>query len=322
MVKKEIAIWKRMRHRNCVKLFEVMDDPEEDKIYMVSEMVTGGCVMPDELVCEPMGEGRAKQLFLQCLDGMEFLHAHDVVHRDLKPGNILVTGDAGQAAETVKITDFGVSQFFEDGDDEVKNTVGTASFMAPEMLSVGSFKAKQIDIWALAATLYMFVFGHPPFMVDGGMSALNEAIMTAPLEIPAEPSISAELVDLLQKLMVKDPYVFGAGYGRRAGTGREGAGGRGEREEGRRGGREPEVAGSSWRLLRELFVLACQYAGYVVRSRVVAFASTPPVSDSFYSRPLYPLVIHKTRPAALLPCCPAALLAATTLTSARPGYGR
>lgn len=107
-VQKEIAIWKKLRHPNVVRLHEVMDDPEHDKIYLVNDFVEGGAVMPDQLHCDPMAEERAMDIFLQCLNGLEYLHAQDVVHRDLKPGNILITGGG-----VAKITDFGVSQFFE-----------------------------------------------------------------------------------------------------------------------------------------------------------------------------------------------------------------
>eukprot|EP00947_MAST-08B_sp_MAST-8B-sp1_P000840 g840.t1 len=199
-VQKEIAIWKKLRHPNVVRLHEVMDDPEHDKIYLVNDFVEGGAVMPDQLHCDPMAEERAMDIFLQCLNGLEYLHAQDVVHRDLKPGNILITGGG-----VAKITDFGVSQFFEDGDDEVKNTVGTASFMAPEMLTPGAFKAKHVDIWAMAATLFMFVYGRPPF-VEPGMQKLNDAILNKPLEFPETPAtISGSLKDLLSKMMEKDP---------------------------------------------------------------------------------------------------------------------
>ena len=198
-VKKEIAIWKKLRHPHLVKLFEVMDDPEQDKIYMVSELVSGGAVMGDVLECDPMPEERARRLFLQCVIGLEFLHTQDIVHRDIKPGNILVTD-----ADVVKLADFGVSQFFEDGDDAVKNTVGTAAFMAPEMLTKGAFRAKQIDVWALGATLFMLVFGNPPF-VGKTLAELNEKILTEELHIPDKPAVSDDLKALLGRMLRKDP---------------------------------------------------------------------------------------------------------------------
>jgi [calcium/calmodulin-dependent protein kinase] kinase len=105
LIKEEIAIMKKLSHNNLVSLYEVLDDPDEDSLYMVLEMCKKGVVMKvglDERA-EPYQEEACRCWFRDMILGIEYLHAQGVVHRDIKPDNCLITKD-----DVLKIVDFGV----------------------------------------------------------------------------------------------------------------------------------------------------------------------------------------------------------------------
>ncbi|KAH0548649.1 hypothetical protein GP486_007808, partial [Trichoglossum hirsutum] len=110
LIREEIAIMKKLNHSNLVQLIEVLDDPEEDSLYMVLEMCKKGVVMKVGLdeVADPYADEDCRCWFRDLILGIEYLHAQGVVHRDIKPDNLLLTNE-----NVLKIVDFGVSEMFE-----------------------------------------------------------------------------------------------------------------------------------------------------------------------------------------------------------------
>lgn len=199
-VHQEIAILKKLDHPNVVKLVEVLDDPSEDHLYMVFELVRKGAVM--EVPAEkPFSEDQSRFYFQDLLRGMEYLHYQKIIHRDVKPSNLLVAEDGH-----IKIADFGVSNQFEGADALLSSTVGTPAFLAPEALTETreNFSGKALDVWAMGVTLYCFVFGVCPFM-DERILGLHQKIRMQPVVIPQQPNISDDLRDLLLKMLDKNP---------------------------------------------------------------------------------------------------------------------
>nr|XP_012788753.1 unnamed protein product [Sorex araneus] len=187
-VYQEIAILKKLDHPNVVKLVEVLDDPNEDHLYMVFELVNQGL-------------DQARFYFQDLIKGIEYLHYQKIIHRDIKPSNLLV-GEDGH----VKIADFGVSNEFKGSDALLSNTVGTPAFMAPESLSETRkiFSGKALDVWAMGVTLYCFVFGQCPFM-DERIMCLHSKIKSQALEFPDQPDIAEDLKDLITRMLDKNP---------------------------------------------------------------------------------------------------------------------
>uniref|UniRef100_A0AAR2JE91 calcium/calmodulin-dependent protein kinase n=1 Tax=Pygocentrus nattereri TaxID=42514 RepID=A0AAR2JE91_PYGNA len=198
-VYQEIAILKKLDHPNVVKLVEVLDDPSEDHLYMVFELVKQGAVM-EVPTDKPLNEDQARFYFQDLLRGIEYLHYQKIIHRDVKPSNLLV-GEDGH----IKIADFGVSNQFEGADALLTSTVGTPAFLAPETLSETrkNFSGKALDVWAMGVTLYCFVFGVCPFM-DERILSLHQKIKTQPVELP-DADVSDDLKDLLFKMLDKNP---------------------------------------------------------------------------------------------------------------------
>ncbi|XP_018547396.1 calcium/calmodulin-dependent protein kinase kinase 1 isoform X2 [Lates calcarifer] len=196
----EIAILKKLDHINIVKLVEVLDDPAEDNLHMVFELMRKGPVM-EVPADNPLSEEQARLYFRDVILGIEYLHYQKIVHRDIKPSNLLL-GDDGH----VKIADFGVSNQFEGNDALLSSTAGTPAFMAPETLSDQrkSFSGKALDVWAMGVTLYCFIFGKCPF-IDEYILALHNKIRTKPVEFPEIPQISEELRTLILRMLDKNP---------------------------------------------------------------------------------------------------------------------
>lgn len=126
-LQREIAILKKVDHPNVVSLNEVLDDPTEDNLYLVFELMDGGEVM--EVPGPALSEQNARKYFVDVVLGIEYLHYQKIVHRDIKPSNLLL-GEDGH----IKIADFGVADVFEGDDALLNKTAGSPAFMAPETL--------------------------------------------------------------------------------------------------------------------------------------------------------------------------------------------
>lgn len=201
-VYREIAILKKLDHPNVVKLVEVVDDPEEDNLYMVFELLEKGELL-EVPTDKPLTEEEAWRSFRDVISGLEYLHYQKVIHRDIKPSNLL-RADNGE----VKIADLGVSNEFDGADALLTNTAGTPAFTAPECLSIkqgdSPYSGKAADIWSLGVTLYCLVFGSLPFH-DENIVVIYNKIRSQQLQIPPDHELSPELVDLLGSMLEKDP---------------------------------------------------------------------------------------------------------------------
>ncbi|CAL8352814.1 unnamed protein product [Lota lota] len=199
-VYQEIAILKKLDHHNIVKLVEVLDDPSEDKLHMAFELMTKGAVM-DVPTKSPFTEEQARFYFRDVLLGIEYLHYQKIIHRDIKPTNLLL-GEDGH----VKVADFGVSNVFEGSDARLSSMAGTPAFMAPEMMTEleQDFSGKALDVWAMGVTLYCFVYGKCPFY-DEFIVELHIKIKNEPVHFPEEPTVSEDLKELIILMLDKNP---------------------------------------------------------------------------------------------------------------------
>ena len=152
----EARIQARLRHPNIVEVYDIEDDGTQ--VYLVMELVAGGSLW-DRLKTEgPMPPAEAAAAAAGILRALEQAHALDIVHRDIKPHNILIT-DRG----VPKLADFGVAHLPSDEHSGVTRTgvvMGTWSFMAPEQRASSRRVDPRSDIYAVAATLYTLVTGH------------------------------------------------------------------------------------------------------------------------------------------------------------------
>ncbi|KAH6664337.1 calcium/calmodulin-dependent protein kinase [Plectosphaerella plurivora] len=202
-IREEIAIMKKLNHPNLVQLIEVLDDPEEDSLYMVLEMCRKGVVMKvglDDSV-DPYDCDSCRCWFRDLILGIEYLHAQGVIHRDIKPENLLLTGD-----DVLKVSDFGVSEMFQKPGDKMMTakSAGSPAFLPPELCVArhGDVSGPAADIWSMGITLYCLRYGRLPFN-HMGVLEMYEAIKNDSVELPTDEE--PELVDLFGRILDKDP---------------------------------------------------------------------------------------------------------------------
>ncbi|BFZ59941.1 hypothetical protein YB2330_000963 [Saitoella coloradoensis] len=203
LIKSEVAIMKKLNHENVLNLIEVLDDPTGDSLYMIVEIASKGVVMKVGLDnhSEPIEDEACRHYFRDLILGMEYLHAHNIVHRDIKPDNLLLTHD-----NILKIVDFGVSEIFEkENGDRVKKSAGSPAFMAPEICDCakGEISGKAADIWAMGVTLFCLKYGHLPFERTNLMDLYECIKNDEPEGIPEDEDPA--LVDLFSWILQKDP---------------------------------------------------------------------------------------------------------------------
>ncbi|KAL1871730.1 hypothetical protein VTK73DRAFT_1870 [Phialemonium thermophilum] len=202
LIRHEVAIMKKLNHPNLVQLIEVLDDPEDDSLYMVLEMCEKGEIMKVGVgvQAKPYPPEQSRHFFRDLILGIEYLHGQGVVHRDIKPENLLLTRD-----DVLKIVDFGVSEMFEKSDAMMTDkSAGSPAFLPPELCVShhGNVSGRAADIWSMGISLYCLRYGKIPFIRDSVPDML-QAIRTEQVQLP--PGEDEDFVDLMNKILEKDP---------------------------------------------------------------------------------------------------------------------
>ncbi|MGH7301426.1 MAG: serine/threonine-protein kinase, partial [Candidatus Rokuibacteriota bacterium] len=189
----------RLSHPNAVTIFDVVE--AEGLSYIVMELVdapTLADLVKDE---GPLQPERAAEVGMDVLAALEAAHREGIVHRDVKPGNVMVTANSADTQGRSKLADFGIASL--KGDPKITATgmiMGSPSFMAPEQ-ATGEESGPMADMWALGATLYYAVEGRPPF--DKGQPIPT---LTAVVHDELDPPRNAGALEpVIASLLHKDP---------------------------------------------------------------------------------------------------------------------
>ncbi|KAF3908742.1 hypothetical protein AA313_de0207800 [Arthrobotrys entomopaga] len=202
LIRGEIAVMKKLDHENLVNLIEVLDDPDGDSLYMVLEMCSKGVIMQVGIGenATPFAENDCRYWFRDLMLGIEYLHAQGIIHRDIKPDNLLLNHQ-----NCLKIVDFGVSEMFDkDAAMKTSKSAGSPAFLPPEMCTIGhtEYDGKAADIWSMGVCLYCFFYGRLPFDHDSIME-LYESIREEPIQYTDDTP--PELLDLFKRIFQRDP---------------------------------------------------------------------------------------------------------------------
>jgi hypothetical protein len=193
-VMREARAAARLNHPSAVTLYDVVQD--RGSTFIVMELVEAPTLA--DLVREqgPLPVERVAEIGAQIASALQAAHGAGIVHRDVKPGNVMV-GALGGA----KLADFGIASL--QGDPQLTSTglvIGSPAYMAPEQAR-GEESGPPVDFWALGATMFYAVEGEPPF--DRGTSiATLAAVVNDP---PRAPRRAGPLTDLISALLAKDP---------------------------------------------------------------------------------------------------------------------
>ena len=159
LMESEIAIMKKMNHINIVKLYEIIDDPNYDEIFIIMEHISGGSLQSIMRGSTPISLEKSWKYFRDLLYGLEYCHeVAGIIHRDIKPENLLIDEN-----DILKIVDFGVAFMMTEGSDESKTTLGSTYYLAPEICKGKVYKGRKTDLWAAGVTLYKMATNKLPF---------------------------------------------------------------------------------------------------------------------------------------------------------------
>jgi eukaryotic-like serine/threonine-protein kinase len=190
----------RLNHPNIVTVHDVAE--EGGRLWIVMELIPSGSLDQRIAAYGPLTPLRTARLGQQLLSALAAVHAAGVLHRDVKPNNVLIAvGDSGDGPqERAVLTDFGIAQAEGDVRMTQANVVmGSAGYTAPERLA-GHDATPASDLWSLGATLYAAVEGHGPYQRDSRTGTLAATADEAP---PAAPS-AGRLAPLIEALLRRD----------------------------------------------------------------------------------------------------------------------
>ncbi len=191
----EFSLLKGLQHPNIVRIFDFGYDTALRRFYFTQELIAGRSLDRFAAEATPV---QMRELFVQALQGLAYLHAQDVLHGDLKPENLLVTG-ADRAGPQLKIIDFGISH------PSLAGTGGTPPYMAPEKILKEPSDARS-DLYSLAVVFYALLTGANPFLQKNVFATLRAHLHFFPppataLRKEVDPVWSA----LLDRMLAKNP---------------------------------------------------------------------------------------------------------------------
>jgi len=190
----------RLHHPGIVAVFDVGQHPETKDPYIVLEYVDGESLNRILHREKKLSLGRALKLAEEVADALDYAHAQGVIHRDIKPGNILVTPE-GRA----KIADFGIAKLNLAHFTLPGKVLGTPAYMAPEQLSGENCDGRS-DVFSLGVILYAMVTGHSPFQGNSATTVCFKVANREPIAASAlDMSLPPQLDAVISRAMAKDP---------------------------------------------------------------------------------------------------------------------
>ncbi|KAG3051209.1 Serine/threonine-protein kinase, partial [Phytophthora idaei] len=192
-LRQEINILRRLNHCNIIAM---MDSFETDgEFCMVTEYAQGELfqVLEDE---HSLPEEEIKKIAIQLIQALHVLHSNRIIHRDMKPQNILIG-----SRQQIKLCDFGFARAIAHDTSLLRSIKGTPLYMAPELVQEKPYNYT-VDLWSLGVILYELAVGKPPFYTDRIVS-LIQMIVRDDVEYPS--TMSADFQSFLKGLLNKDP---------------------------------------------------------------------------------------------------------------------
>ncbi|MBT8495604.1 MAG: serine/threonine protein kinase [Deltaproteobacteria bacterium] len=204
--RREARAMNRLRHPNIVSVYD-FGQLEDGNFFLAMEYADGEN-LADIVDCDKLPLARAVRLLIQMADAIDHAHCNEVIHRDLKPGNMIIERQA-TSGDVVRILDFGVAKILgSEGMDSAltgQMIMGTPAYMAPEQVR-GVGDVPSIDIYALGCIAYQLLTGRPPF-VGRNMQVLHSHVSERPSPLCeyTDEELPEELEDLVMRCLRKRP---------------------------------------------------------------------------------------------------------------------
>lgn len=196
----EIVILKQIHHPNIIRLHDIIEVP--GKIHLVLEYCRGGDLFMYIQSHGRVPESTAKHFMQQLAAGLKVLRENHLVHRDLKPQNLLLS--SGDNNSVLKIADFGFARSLQPR-GLAETLCGSPLYMAPEIMQLQKYDAKA-DLWSVGTILYQLVTGKTPFNGNNQIQLLQNIMKATELRFPPDVrDLSSESIDLCQKLLRRNP---------------------------------------------------------------------------------------------------------------------
>ena len=191
--KNDIEIMKKLNHPHIVKTFDILEDP--NYIFIALEYCKNG-TLHSFLDKRPLKEQHVIQYFSQIISALKYLYNLKILHRDLKPQNILLDSN-----NSIKLTDFDFAKITND-DNLFKTICGTPLYMAPEIIKYKKYNNKS-DLWSLGVILFQMITGKHPYKAKTHFELVKK-IESDHIIIPKKFNISKECFNLIHSLLQKE----------------------------------------------------------------------------------------------------------------------
>jgi serine/threonine protein kinase len=192
-----------LEHPNIVRTHDI--DQDGNLHFIVMDYVDGPNLLEVVKKFGPMDIGRACSYISQTASGLDYAFRNGLIHRDVKPGNVLIDRHG-----TARLLDMGLARFFQDHTDQLtikyddKIVLGTADYVAPEQVANSHSVDIRADIYGLGATFYFLLAGHPPFP-DGTIAQklISHQTRTPTPIRQLRPEVPEEIAEVLERMMAK-----------------------------------------------------------------------------------------------------------------------